>query len=177
MKKVTLLVVVLLVCASIIYFQQNKVDESSSANVAPTDVITEQGLEETVEDTQDEVTSLPISSAAEGARAFFISPQNGDTVSSPVKVAFGLDNMQVSPAGIDQPFSGHHHILINMDELPGMSQPLPATDSLIHFGGGQTETELDLATGEHTLQLVLGNYLHIPHEQPVVSEKITFTVE
>ena len=64
-----------------------------------------------------------------------------------------------------------------MDELPDMSQPLPATDSLIHFGGGQTETELDLAAGEHTLQLVLGNYLHIPHEQPVVSEKITITVE
>ena len=85
--------------------------------------------------------------------------------------------MQVSPAGIDEPYSGNHHILVNMDELQDMSQPLPATDSLIHFGGGQTDTELELPTGDHTLQLVLGNYLHIPHAQPVVSEKITITVE
>lgn len=177
MKKITLLVVVLLVCASIIYLQQNKSDKNLSANVASSENVTDQVTDTTSENPQDVVSSLPVSPAAEGARVFFISPKNGDTVSSPVKIEFGLENMQVSPAGIDEPYSGHHHILINMDELPDMSQPLPATDSLIHFGGGQTDTELELPTGDHTLQLVLGNYLHIPHAQPVVSEKITITVE
>ena len=177
MKKITLLVVVLIICASIIYFQQNKGIEDSSGNATSSDAVTTRAHDSTPETLQDNAAALPTSAAAQDARAFFISPQNGDTLTSPVKVQFGLENMQVSPAGIDQPFSGHHHILINMTEMPDMNRPLPATDSLIHFGGGQTETELDLPPGEHTLQLVLGNYLHIPHEQPVISEKITITVE
>ena len=85
--------------------------------------------------------------------------------------------MQVAPAGVEQDAAGHHHLLIDMADLPSMTMPLPASDQLIHFGKGQTETTIDLAKGEHTLQLVLGNHLHIPHDPPVISSKITITVE
>ena len=73
--------------------------------------------------------------------------------------------------------TGHHHILIDVDELPDMSMPLPTTENIVHFGGGQTQTTLTLSPGTHTLQLLLGNHLHVPHDQPVLSEKITITVE
>jgi hypothetical protein len=115
--------------------------------------------------------------APEGARAYIISPKNGDTVSSPFLVQFGLKGMGVAPAGVNQANTGHHHLLIDMAEMPNPSLPMPATDNLKHFGGGQTETELTLPPGRHTLQLVLGDYLHIAHDAPVVSEKITITVK
>jgi hypothetical protein len=83
----------------------------------------------------------------------------------------------VAPAGVDREHTGHHHILINLEELPDMTQPLPANDNVKHFGGGQTEATLTLEPGEHALQLLLGNHLHIPHDTPVLSEKITITVE
>ena len=85
--------------------------------------------------------------------------------------------MKVVKAGDSTEFSGHHHLLINLDELPPMDQVLPATEQIIHFGGGQTETMLELEPGEYTLQLLLGNHLHIPHAEPVISKKITITVE
>ena len=110
-----------------------------------------------------------------GARAYIISPADGERVRSPVKVQFGLTGMGVAPAGIDKANTGHHHLLIDAD-LPAMDQPLPASAKLIHFGGGQTETTLELEPGTHTLQLVLGDKNHIPHNPPVVSEKITITV-
>jgi hypothetical protein len=115
--------------------------------------------------------------APEGASVYFISPRNGATVSSPFTVQFGLKGMGVAPAGVTLPNTGHHHLLIDVAKMPDMSQPLPATDNIRHFGGGQTEVELKLPAGQHTLQLVLGDYLHTPHEKPVVSEKITVTVK
>jgi hypothetical protein len=110
------------------------------------------------------------------ASVYFISPANGALVSSPVRVRFGLSNMGVAPAGVNIDGTGHHHLLIDLEALPAMDQSMPGSDQLRHFGGGQTETLLELAPGTHTLQLLMGNYLHIPHERPVISEKITITV-
>lgn len=108
---------------------------------------------------------------------YFISPQNGDKVSGEFSVQFGLRGMGVAPAGVEVSNTGHHHLLIDLDMLPPMDAPLPKTDQLRHFGGGQTETTLVLTSGQHTLQLVLGNYSHVPHEPPVISKKITIIVE
>jgi hypothetical protein len=118
-----------------------------------------------------------ISPAAKNAEVFIITPGDGSTVTSPVSVEFGITNMEIAAAGDDQPFSGHHHLLIDLEELPDMTKPLPANDQIIHFGKGQTKTELKLEPGKHSLQLLLGNYLHIPHQTPVISKKITITVE
>lgn len=118
-----------------------------------------------------------ISESPEGAKVYFIEPQNGDTVSQTFTVKFGLSGMGVAPAGVDRKHTGHHHILVNVEELPAMDVPLPANENIIHFGGGQTEAELTLSPGKHTLQLLLGNHVHIPHSQPVISEKITINVE
>lgn len=119
-----------------------------------------------------------ISKAPEGAKVYIISPQDGQTVPSRFTVKFGLSGMGVAPAGVDKANTGHHHILIDTDIASlDMSQPLPASDKVKHFGGGQTETELELSPGKHTLQLLLGNYVHIPHDTPVVSEKITVIVK
>ncbi len=122
-------------------------------------------------------TAGNLSTAPAGAKVYFIEPQDGATVGSTFLVKFGLSGMGVAPAGTDRENTGHHHILIDLDELPDMTKPLPATDNIVHFGGGQTETELTLPPGEHTLQLLLGNHLHIPHDKPVISEKITITVK
>lgn len=118
------------------------------------------------------------SPAPEDAALYFITPQDGDVVSSTFTVRFGLKGMGVAPAGIDQANTGHHHLIIDVDEadIP-LDRPLPADDRFVHFGGGQTETEVTLPPGEHTLQLVLGNHLHIPHDPAVVSATITVTVE
>jgi hypothetical protein len=113
----------------------------------------------------------------DGAKAYIISPKNGDTVSSPVTVQFGLKGMGVAPAGATNPNTGHHHLLVDLDQLPDMNVPLPMTDHIKHFGGGQTETELTLPAGKHTLQLLLGDAVHLPHDKPVLSEKITITVK
>lgn len=107
---------------------------------------------------------------------YFISPQNGVTVSEKFSVKFGLRGMGVAPAGVDAANTGHHHLLIDVDTLPPMDVPLPSSENIHHFGGGQTETSLTLAPGKHTLQLLLGNHSHIPHNPPVMSEKITIMV-
>lgn len=118
------------------------------------------------------------SKSAPNARTYFISPTNGQTVPQQFKLQFGLSGMGVAPAGINKDQTGHHHLLIDTDiSAIDLSKPLPATDNIKHFGGGQTETELQLAPGKHTLQLLLGDYLHTPHNQPVISEKITIHVE
>ncbi|NBW94983.1 MAG: DUF4399 domain-containing protein [Bacteroidetes bacterium] len=117
------------------------------------------------------------SPSAADARIFFANLENGDTVSSPFNVEFGLEGMDVVPAGTEQEYSGHHHLIIDQDELPALDMPIPADSLHVHFGKGQTSTELALSPGQHTLQIVLGNHLHIPHDPPVVSEKITITVE
>ena len=125
---------------------------------------------------QDSENALPRSAAPASAEAYIQSPADGDQVSSPFIVRFGLRGMGVAPAGVSQDNTGHHHLLIDVDTLPPENLPLPATDQVVHFGAGQTETELDLPPGEHTLQLVLGDALHIPHSPPVRSERITITV-
>ena len=119
---------------------------------------------------------LPRSPSPESAELYFITPQDGAVVPPTFTVRFGLRGMGVAPAGIDAPNTGHHHLLIDLDEQPSPEVPLPANDQVKHFGAGQTETDVTLAPGTHTLQLILGNHLHIPHDPPVVSEKITITV-
>ena len=112
----------------------------------------------------------------EGARVFFITPADGDTVSNPIDIEFGIDVMTVAKAGDNQPDSGHHHLLIDTD-LPDLGAPVPADAKHVHFGDGSTRTEITLDPGQHTLQLLLADHLHIPHDPPVVSEVITITVE
>ena len=109
-------------------------------------------------------------------RLYFITPQHGETLSSPITVRFGLNGMGIAPAGVDRENTGHHHLLIDVDILPPLDSPLPSSEQIRHFGGGQTEVELALPPGEHTLQLVLGNHAHVPHQPPLLSERITITV-
>ncbi len=116
------------------------------------------------------------SPSPDGAEVYFITPHDGETVTSPFVVRFGLKGMGVAPAGVDKPNTGHHHLLIDMEQPVDVNQPLPANDHVRHFGGGQTETQISLPPGKHTLQLVLGNYLHVPHDPPVESKTITVTV-
>ena len=123
------------------------------------------------------VAQVAKTKSADGAKVYIISPKNGDTVASPVTVQFGLKGMGVAPAGVTQANTGHHHLLIDVVQMPDMNAPLPNNENIRHFGGGQTETDLTLPAGKHTLQLVLGDYLHIPHDKPLVSEKITITVK
>lgn len=111
------------------------------------------------------------------AAVYFIEPADQAVVSSPFRIVFGLRGMGVAPAGVDLPATGHHHLLINEPEGLDYSLPLPATDQVIHFGKGQTETVLELPPGKHTLQLLMGNFVHIPHTRPVKSELITVIVE
>ena len=120
----------------------------------------------------------------DGARVYFKSLENGATVASPVTVEFGLEGTEVAPAGTEMANSGHHHLLVDRpplgegaDGAEELDYSLPADENHVHFGKGQTETTLELAPGQHTLQLVLGDMNHIPHNPPVVSEVITVTVE
>jgi len=115
--------------------------------------------------------------AGEETSLYFITPQDGDVVSGEFTIKFGLRGMGVAPAGFQIPGTGHHHLLIDLDALPPMDASLPKTDQIRHFGGGQTETSLSLSPGTHTLQLLLGDYAHIPHDPTVISKKITITVE
>ena len=113
-----------------------------------------------------------------GAKVFIISPKDGETVTSPVTVKFGIKGMTLAPAGTKQENSGHHHLLIDTDVPADLGQPLPSVpDKLIHFGKAQTETTVTLPPGKHTLQLLLGDANHIPHNPPVISKKITITVK
>jgi len=117
-----------------------------------------------------------LSTAPENARVYFITPLDGEVLTSPVTIRFGLSGMGVAPAGVMKNNTGHHHLLIDMQELPALNQSLPANQQIKHFGAGQTETVIDLPAGEHSLQLLLGDHLHRPHTPPVMSEKITITV-
>ena len=119
-----------------------------------------------------------------GAKVYFVNLKDGATVSSPVKVVFGLSGMGVAPAGIEKKGTGHHHLFINRPDLgkgpdgkDELEANIPADDKHKHFGKGQTETTLNLAPGKHTLQLVLGDQNHIPHNPPVKSQIITITVK
>ena len=112
----------------------------------------------------------------QGARAYFINLKNGQHVKSPVLVQFGLAGMGVAPAGSQNPNTGHHHLIIDAD-TPTQGMPIPMDEKHRHFGGGQTEVSLQLAPGNHSIQMVLADGAHIPHNPPVVSEKISITVD
>ena len=112
-----------------------------------------------------------------GAEVYIISPKDGATVKSPVTVVFGLKGMGIAPAGVKFENSGHHHLLIDTAVPSDLNAPLPTSDQVKHFGKGQTETSIELAPGKHTLQLVLGDEKHTPHNPPVESKKITITVK
>lgn len=119
----------------------------------------------------------PRLSAPAGAKSYIISPIDGETVSSPVGVQFGLSGMGVAPAGVERDNTGHHHLIVDAD-LPPLDTFIPPTDdNYRHFGGGQTETSIELAPGEHTIQLLLGDHTHLPHATPVYSEQITIIVQ
>jgi hypothetical protein len=121
--------------------------------------------------------ALPKNKSAEGTTVYFISPKNGETVGQTFTVRFGLKGMGVAPAGVQSPNTGHHHLLVDVAQPPNMDAALPVSDNVRHFGAGQTEAELKLPPGQHTLQLLFADYLHIPHDKPVMSEKITITVK
>ena len=108
---------------------------------------------------------------------YFISPKNGEVVNSPVNVKFGLKGYGIAPAGINFPGTGHHHLLVNLTELPDLKSSIPADENHIHFGKGQTETFLELKPGEYSFQLLLGDWMHVPHNPPILSEKIKIIVK
>jgi uncharacterized protein DUF4399 len=116
--------------------------------------------------------------APAGAEVYFIAPQNGAKLHSPVTIKFGLKGMGIAPAGVKFDNTGHHHLLVDTDvsELK-LDAPMPATDKIVHFGKGQTETTLTLTPGKHTLQLVFADYLHQSFDPPLTSKKITITVD
>lgn len=119
---------------------------------------------------------LPRSPSPKDVELYIITPQAGETVTSPVTVRFGLRGMGISPAGFAMENTGHHHLLIDTPP-PSLEQPIAADANHVHFGKGQTEAIVILAPGRHTLQLLLADHLHIPHDPPVMSKPITITVK
>lgn len=116
--------------------------------------------------------------APEDAFVYFINLKDGDVVQSPLHMQFGARNIGVAPAGVERENTGHHHLVVNKTMTEeAMSMPLPSSDTHIHFGGGQTEATIELPPGTHTLQLVMADWQHIPHDPPVTSARITVTVE
>ena len=109
-------------------------------------------------------------------KVYFINIKDGDVLKSPFLIQFGLRGKGVAPAGVDLTNTGHHHLLINVDEVD-YNLPIPSSDQHLHFGLGQTETNLELPSGKHSLQLVLGDKYHIPHKPPLMSEKIQIIVK
>lgn len=114
-----------------------------------------------------------------GAKVYFIGLEDGATVTSPVTLRFGLSGMGVAPAGVEKKGTGHHHLIIDAEAPTGedLDYSIPADENFVHFGGGQTEASVTLSPGTHTLQLLLGDHNHIPHNPPVMSAKITVTVK
>jgi hypothetical protein len=128
--------------------------------------------------------TLPIAALADsgrtpsppGAKVFIIEPKDGATVTSPVTIKFGIEGMEIAPAGTDKPKTGHHHLLIDTT-VTDFSETIPKDENHIHYGKGQTEASIELKPGKHTLQLLLGDANHIPHDPPVKSEVVTITVQ
>ena len=121
-------------------------------------------------------TATPRTARPPDAKLYIISPHDGETVTSPVTVRFGLVGMGVAPAGVASPNTGHHHLIIDAPTPPA-DAPVPKDDKHLHFGGGQTETTVTLAPGQHTLHLVLGDKDHMIFQPPLVSETVTITVK
>jgi hypothetical protein len=122
-----------------------------------------------------ETTGLTLTPSAPGARVFFKTPTDGASVTSPFTVEFGLEGMNVVPAGQEAEHSGHHHLIVDAP-LPAFDAPIPMDDHYRHFGDGSTSTTVELSPGEHTLQLLLGDHRHIPHDPPIKSEVIKVVV-
>ncbi len=116
------------------------------------------------------------SASPDGASVGFSNIADGDVLPTVFTVRFAVSGMGIAPAGVEIDNTGHHHLLIDVAEMPDFNQPLPATDKIRHFGKGQTETEVQLVEGQHTLQVLFADYRHIPHEPPVMSEIITVEV-
>ena len=120
-------------------------------------------------------------SASENAKVFIVEPTDNQIFTieqaKKINVFFGSKNILIKPAGELVPNSGHHHLLINVDLLPDLSMPIPASDQFIHFGKGQESTVINLPKGRHKLQLILGNHVHIPHKPPVMSDPIYVEVK
>lgn len=108
-------------------------------------------------------------------KVYFINLEDGDRLESPFLIQFGLSGMGIAPAGTDRANTGHHHLLINVNEID-LSKPIPSSSSHIHFGGGQTESLVDLMPGNYSMQLVLGDMTHTPHNPPIISQRINITV-
>jgi len=108
-------------------------------------------------------------------KVYFINLEDGDRLESPFLIQFGLSGMGIAPAGTDRANTGHHHLLINVNEID-LSKPIPSSSSHIHFGGGQTESLIDLMPGDYSMQLVLGDMTHTPHSPPIISQRINITV-
>ncbi|MGB5233625.1 MAG: DUF4399 domain-containing protein [Candidatus Macondimonas sp.] len=119
---------------------------------------------------------LPTTPAPPGAAVYFITPRDGEQIRGPVTVRFGLKGMGVAPAGTVKETTGHHHLLVDLEQPPAAGQPIPSDAHHRHFGNGQTETTLDLTPGRHTLQLLMGDANHVPHRPPVLSERVTIEV-
>ncbi|AZC25418.1 MULTISPECIES: DUF4399 domain-containing protein [Pseudomonas] len=120
---------------------------------------------------------IPRTQAPAGAKVFIVSPADGDTVDKTFKVKFGVEGIALAPAGDQAANTGHHHLLIDVDQLPAENMPIPMDAKHLHFGKAQTETEVTLAPGKHTLQLELGDKNHVPFDPVIVSKKITVTVK
>ena len=108
-------------------------------------------------------------------KVYFINLEDGDRLESPFLIQFGLSGMGIAPAGTNRANTGHHHLLINVNEID-LSKPIPSSSSHIHFGGGQTESLIDLMPGDYSMQLVLGDMTHTPHNPPIISQRINITV-
>ncbi len=122
------------------------------------------------------LTFLIVGLLQSNPNVYFIEPKNGDVVTETFTIKFGLSDFGVAPAGYDAPNTGHHHLLINVDLPTDLTYPIKADNNHIHFGLGQTETSITLPKGTHRLRLLMGNFLHIPHEEPIFSEEIIITV-
>jgi hypothetical protein len=128
---------------------------------------------------EEAAPTLEKSVSPKGAKVYLQGLKDGKTVPSKFVVRFGLKGMGIAPAGIKFPNTGHHHLLIDTadDAMPDLTKPLAMSDTLKHFGAGQTEAVLELPAGEHTLQLILADHLHIPHDPPVISTKVKIIVD
>ncbi|RON08283.1 ATPase [Pseudomonas brassicacearum] len=120
---------------------------------------------------------VPRTNAPAGAKVYIVSPADGATVDKTFKVRFAVEGIALAPAGDQTVHTGHHHLLIDVDKLPAENMPIPADANHLHFGKAQTETEVTLTPGKHTLQLELGDKNHVPFDAPIVSKKITVTVK
>jgi hypothetical protein len=126
--------------------------------------------------TKDTAIAEPKTASPKGAKVYILFPKDGKSVKKKFTIRFGLKGMGIAPAGIKFPNTGHHHLIIDGAKFD-INLPLQASDQIKHFGGGQTEATIELPLGKHTLQLVLGDHLHRPHDPPVLSKTITITVK